>query len=83
MNPPPMEPVPGDNLPLFSPPAGDLKATIEALNGLWRPIGSIVMTAFGGYCHLKGVDMEVTAHLLFDGAFPAWMASRHMQKGKL
>jgi len=45
-----------------------------------RPVGGLMMTAFGMYAHLKGIDMSAMAHTIFDGAFPAWGASRHASK---
>lgn len=48
---------------------------------LLRPLGAAAMTAFGMYCHLKGIDMGGAAnHTIFDAAFPAWGASRHVNK---
>lgn len=46
-----------------------------------RPMGAAAMTAFGAYAHWKGIDLggEVI-HTVFDGAFPAWGASRHVNK---
>lgn len=49
---------------------------------LWRPIGAAAMTAFGMYAHYKGIDIGEANHLILDGAFPAWGASRHMEKTK-
>lgn len=45
-----------------------------------RPIGSALMTAFGAYCHYRGIDLSEVVHLTFDAAFPAWGASRHVNK---
>lgn len=53
---------------------------LVTLNSLWRPMVGAMMTAFGAYAHLKGIDMDPAAHVIFDGAFPAWGASRHMNK---
>lgn len=51
-----------------------------ALNSLWRPIGGALMTAFGIYAHWKGIKIEPALHAVFDGAFPAWGVSRHINK---
>ena len=55
---------------------------LYALNSLWRPIVGAAMTLFGAYAHYKGIQMDTAAHLVFDGAFPAWGASRHIEKQK-
>lgn len=49
---------------------------------MMRPIGAAAMTAFGMYCHLKGIDIGETSQVVMDGAFPAWGASRHVHKMK-
>ena len=49
---------------------------------LWRPFGGACMTAFGIYAHYKGLPIDQATHLLLDGAFPAWGASRHMEKSR-
>lgn len=48
----------------------------------WRPLVGMLMTGFGAYCHYKGIDMDVALHAVFDGAFPAWGVSRHVEKQK-
>lgn len=45
---------------------------------LIRPFGAFLLTAFGAYCHYKGIEMDVALHAVFDGAFPGWMYSRHI-----
>jgi hypothetical protein len=45
-----------------------------------RPIGAALMSAFGAYCHYKGINMDNIAHTAFDMALPAWGASRHVEK---
>ena len=47
---------------------------------LLRPFGSACMTAFGMYCHIKGIEIDTGLLAMFDGAFPAWGASRHINK---
>jgi hypothetical protein len=47
---------------------------------LLRPLGAAAMTAFGIYMHAKGTPMEAISQAIFDGAFPAWGASRHVNK---
>lgn len=48
----------------------------------WRPFVGGLMTMFGAYCHYKGIEMDVALHAIFDGAFPAWGVSRHIEKQK-
>lgn len=48
----------------------------------WRPLVGMLMTGFGAYAHYKGIDMDVALHAIFDGAFPAWGVSRHVEKQK-
>jgi hypothetical protein len=45
---------------------------------LIRPIGAFLLSAFGAYCHYKGIAIEPALHAVFDGAFPGWMYSRHV-----
>lgn len=47
---------------------------------LLRPVGAACMTAFGMYCHYKGIEVDGAVHAMLDGAFPAWGASRHVHK---
>lgn len=47
---------------------------------LLRPVGSAAMTAFGIYMHYKGTPMDTGLQMIFDGAFPAWGTSRHLNK---
>lgn len=49
---------------------------------LLRPVGASCMTAVGLYCHLNGVEIDGATHAMIDGAFPAWGASRHVNKHK-
>lgn len=46
----------------------------------FRPIGSFLMTAVGVYFHYKQIPMDGAIHAVLDGSFPAWMASRHVNK---
>lgn len=55
---------------------------LAALNMFTRPIGSALMTAFGAWAHYKQVPMDLGIHAVFDGAFPAWGVSRHMDKNQ-
>lgn len=56
-------------------------ASEQITKGLLRPIGAACMTAFGMYCHFKGIDLGASA-IVYDGALPAWGVSRHVEKSK-
>jgi len=45
-----------------------------------RPAIGGAMTVFGAYMHYKGTPMDGVAQTIFDGAFPAWGVSRHVEK---
>lgn len=47
-----------------------------------RPVGAAMMTGFGMYCHYKGIPLDGATQVIMDGAFPAWGASRHVNKNK-
>lgn len=51
-----------------------------AMQVMWRPLVGGCMTLFGAYCHFKGIDIGETSQIIFDGAFPAWGVSRHVEK---
>ena len=53
-----------------------------AFIAILRPLGSAAMTAFGIYAHYKQIPIDGAMHAVLDGAFPAWGASRHMNKHK-
>lgn len=45
-----------------------------------RPLGAAAMTAVGLYFQYKGIDMDAGLQAVVTGAFPAWGASRHINK---
>ena len=47
-----------------------------------RPLCGAMMTAFGAYCHYKGISMDAAMQAIFDGALPAWGVSRHVNESK-
>jgi hypothetical protein len=49
---------------------------------LLRPLGAGCMTAFGMYCHYNSLPLDGATQVVMDGAFPAWGASRHVEKQK-
>jgi len=49
---------------------------------LFRPLGAGAMTAFGMWMHYNGTPMDGATQIVMDGAFPAWGASRHVEKQK-
>ncbi len=59
-----------------------LYALKEVIIPMFRPLGGAAMTAFGMYCHLKGVEIDIGLHAILDGALPAWGLSRHAEKGR-
>lgn len=52
----------------------------DIIQKVWRPLIGGAMTAFGAYCHYKGIDVGDASQIIFDGAFPAWGVSRHATK---
>jgi len=60
-----------------------LIAVKEVILPMLRPLGAAAMTAFGMYCHVKGIPMDGAAQAVMDGAFPAWGASRHVHKANV
>ena len=57
-----------------------LYAIKDVIIPMMRPLGAAAMTAFGIYAHYKGLDLDPVMHGIFDGAFPAWGTSRHINK---
>lgn len=47
---------------------------------LLRPVGAACMTAIGLWFHYKQIPIDGAVHAMIDGAFPAWGASRHVNK---
>lgn len=54
---------------------------LYALKAFFRPVVGGLMTAFGAWAHVKGMDLGAL-HAVFDGAFPAWGVSRAVEKVK-
>ena len=46
----------------------------------FRPLGAGLMTAVGLYFHYKQIPIDGAIHAMLDGSFPAWGASRHVNK---
>lgn len=46
----------------------------------FRPIGAGLMTAVGLWFHYKQIPIDGAVHAMLDGSFPAWGASRHVNK---
>jgi hypothetical protein len=55
---------------------------IYAIVALARPIGTAAMTAFGLYAHYRQIPIDTALHTAIDSSFPAWGASRHINKNK-
>ena len=49
---------------------------------LIRPLGTFAMSAFGAYAHMKGLGIDPMLHGIFDGSFPSWGISRHVEKNR-
>jgi hypothetical protein len=45
-----------------------------------RPLGAAAMTSFAAYCSLEGIELDSGLQAILYGAFPAWGASRHVNK---
>lgn len=46
---------------------------------LLRPVGSAALSAFAAYAAVKGITLDPVVQAAFAGAFPGWMASRHVR----
>lgn len=57
-----------------------LIATRDIIIPMIRPLGAAAMTAAGLYFQYKGIEVDTTIEALTVGAFPAWGASRHVNK---
>ncbi len=57
-------------------------ASEQIVKGLFRPIGAGVLTGFVIYAEYQGIELSPTIEALGAAAFPGWMASRHVEKGK-
>ena len=47
---------------------------------MFRPLGSLAVTAFAAYATAKGIQMDPATQAVMGAAFPGWMYSRHVQK---
>ncbi len=54
----------------------------QIVKGLIRPIGSAAMTGLAIYCGMKGIQLDPAVSAVMVAAFPAWGASRHVDKIK-
>jgi len=55
-------------------------ASEAIIKGLFRPIVATCMFAFAVYAETHAIELSATAETLLYGAFPAWGASRHVDK---
>jgi len=55
-------------------------ASEQIVKGLFRPVGAALMTGFVLYAEVKGIELSGTVETLLISAFPAWGASRHVEK---
>jgi hypothetical protein len=47
-----------------------------------RPLGSACMTGFVIYAEMNDIALSGATEAIMAAAFPGWMTSRHMNKGK-
>ena len=52
------------------------------IKGLFRPLGSAAMFVFAIYAEIEGIALSEGVQAILYGSFPAWGASRHIEKGK-
>jgi hypothetical protein len=57
-------------------------ASEQIIKGLFRPIASACMLAFAMYCEVSTIELSDGVQAILYGAFPAWGASRHIDKQK-
>jgi len=57
-------------------------AAEQIIKGLFRPIASALMLAFAMYCEVSAIELSDGVQAILYGAFPAWGASRHIDKQK-
>lgn len=55
-------------------------ASNQVIKGLFRPIGSAAMMAFGIYAKMHNLHLPPEVEAVVFGAFPAWGVSRHLEK---
>lgn len=54
----------------------------QIIKGLFRPIVTAIGFAFGLYFELNEIEVSATVEAILFGSFPAWGASRHIEKAK-
>lgn len=52
------------------------------IKGLFRPVVSTGMFLFAIYAEVNGITLSEGVQMLLYGSFPAWGASRHLEKKK-
>jgi len=52
----------------------------QIVKGLFRPVGTALMTAFAIYAETNGIELSATAETILYGAFPAWGLDRAVGK---
>ena len=50
------------------------------LKSQWRPVGSVCMAIFGGFCLMTGIEIPVHIQTMLFGAPIGWGLSRHVSK---
>lgn len=59
-----------------------LYAMRDTVLPLLRPVGSAILTGFVAYMRYNGTPLSTELEVMLASAFPGWMLSRHIQKGK-
>ena len=52
------------------------------VTGLFRPVGTFLMTAFAAWCYYQGHPLPEPLNSIFSSAFAGWGISRHIEKNK-
>ncbi len=55
-------------------------ASEAIIKGLLRPLGAAALTGFAIYADVTGIELSESISLILYGSFPAWGASRHVNK---
>lgn len=55
-------------------------ASETIIKGLFRPLGAACLTGFAIYADIYDIEISEGIEYILYGAFPAWGASRHVEK---
>lgn len=71
-----------DTVPWVDATVKLLFAVRDLIIPLFRPIVATGMAVYVAYAEVNGITMSPLVEAAFAGAFPGWMASRHLNKKK-